>query len=112
MENLKMATDLLKEPLKKVRIMRQQVLTSLPPQRFSKDQQKQRTLVQSFLKETLQSLKPSPQQASTLQSQQAFSKAGDRAQGVLQRFPKAAKIEQRQVVKLLNYNETPGGPIQ
>lgn len=45
-----MATDLPKEPLKKVGITRQQVLTPLSPQRFSKGQQRQTVLVQNCLK--------------------------------------------------------------
>ena len=45
-----MATDLPKEPLKKVGVTRQQVLTPLSPQGFSKGQQRQKILVQNCLK--------------------------------------------------------------
>lgn len=44
-----MATDLPNEPLKKVGITRQQVLTLLSPQGFSKGQQRQKILVQNCL---------------------------------------------------------------
>lgn len=45
-----MATDLPKEPLKKAGVARQQVLTPLSPQGFSKGQQRQKVLVQNCIK--------------------------------------------------------------
>lgn len=45
-----MPIDLFKGTLKKVRTTRQQVLTPLSPQGFSKEKQRRKMLVQSFLK--------------------------------------------------------------